>query len=81
MNENDFMLDGARSSEAVFNNGLSLHSPDSLQEFKLITNTFSAEYGAGAGSVLNGVPQSGTNQIHKDDSIWPEVHVLSSTGA
>lgn len=62
--DNDILIDGAHYEGAYFNNGLNLASPDAMQEFKLITNTYSAEYGRNAGSVLNSVIKSGTNQIH-----------------
>jgi hypothetical protein len=64
--ENAILLNGALYEGAYFNNGLNLPSPDALQEFKLITNTYSAEYGRNAGSVLNAVVKSGTNRFHGD---------------
>jgi hypothetical protein len=54
--------------DAVFGIGKNLPNPDALQEFNLITNTFSAEYGRTAGSIFNAVPKSGTNDIH--GSAW-----------
>ena len=68
VNENDYLLDGVHYNGAYNNNGLNLPSPDALQEFRLITNTFSAEYGRNAGSVFNTVTKSGTNQLH--GSLW-----------
>ena len=63
-NENDYLFDGAHYEDAVFGIGKNLPNPDALQEFNLITNTFSAEYGRSAGSIFNAVPKSGTNDIH-----------------
>ena len=68
MNENDYLVDGAHYEDSVFSVGKNLPNPDALQEFNLITNTFSAEYGRSAGSVFNAVPKSGTNSIH--GSAW-----------
>ena len=37
---------------------------DAIQEFQVLTNTFSAEYGKAAGGVVNVVQKSGTNSLH-----------------
>ena len=37
---------------------------DSISEFRLITNTFDAEYGRFSGSVMNAITKSGTNSFH-----------------
>ena len=37
---------------------------DSVAEFRLITNSFSAEYGKFTGAVMNTVTKSGTNSFH-----------------
>src|SRR5262249_8862852 len=41
---------------------------DALQEVKVLTNSFTAEYGRNAGAVFNVVTKSGTNQLH--GSLW-----------
>ena len=45
-----------------------LPSPDSLQEFRILTNTYSAEYGRPSGAVLLAVTKSGTNNFH--GALW-----------
>ena len=40
--------------------------PDAVQEFKIQTNTYSAAFGKTAGSTMNLVTKSGTNQFHGD---------------
>src|SRR5205807_389044 len=37
---------------------------DSVEEFRLITNSFDAEYGKFSGAVMNTITKSGTNGIH-----------------
>src|SRR5207245_4411232 len=42
--------------------------PDALQEFRIQTRTYSAEFGTSAGAVINASIKSGTNQFHGD--LW-----------
>src|SRR5262249_10206604 len=39
-------------------------SPDSIAEFRVLTNTFDAEYGRNSGAVVNVVTKSGSNDWH-----------------
>jgi len=39
-------------------------SPDAVEEFRVVTNNFSAEYGRSGGFVTDLVTKSGTNQLH-----------------
>src|SRR5258707_13155709 len=66
---NNFLLDGMdnnaySTSNQGFSNQVAQPSPDAVQEFKVITSNFSAEYGRVGGAVVNVVMRSGTNQIH-----------------
>ncbi len=50
---NNFLLDGASNND-TFNTGFVLRPPpDAIQEFKILTHSYSAEYGRSAGSVIN----------------------------
>ncbi len=61
---NNFLLDGASNND-TFNTGFVLRPPpDAIQEFKILTHSYAAEYGRSAGSVVNVVSKSGTNQPH-----------------
>jgi hypothetical protein len=67
--QNSYILDGMDNKAHIvgFDNGSALtHKPsvDAIQEFKVQTSTFSAEYGQGAGAVVNATIKSGTNQLH-----------------
>ncbi|MCS7024942.1 MAG: carboxypeptidase-like regulatory domain-containing protein [Bryobacteraceae bacterium] len=61
---NEFLLDGAPNSAAAQNQPVVNANPDMVQEFKVETNNFSAEFGRAAGGVFNVVTRSGTNELH-----------------
>jgi len=67
-NENLFLFDGVQNSSLFRNTGLNFPPPDALQEVKVLTSNYDAEYGRNAGSVFNVVTKSGTNEIH--GSVW-----------
>ena len=57
---NNFLMDGATNND-TFNTGFVLRPPpDAIEEFKILTHAFSAEYGRNAGSVVNVVTKSGS---------------------
>jgi len=71
--QNNYMLDGIdnNSNSVDFLSGAAyvLKPPiDALAEFKLQTNSFSAEFGRAGGAVLNASLKSGTNEFH--GSAW-----------
>ena len=62
---NSFMIDGQDSNEPTSTGREQvLNNPEIVQEFLLITNQYSAEYGRAAGSVVSLVTKSGTNDFH-----------------
>ena len=63
---NNYMVNGGDGND-IFVNGPAIQpSPDAIEEFRVITNTFDAEYGRNSGSVVNVVTKSGTNTVHGD---------------
>ena len=63
---NNFLLDGVDNNFTSDNLVSYQPNPDALEEFKLITNNASAEFGNFQGGVVNMVIKSGTNQFHGD---------------
>src|SRR5215468_10943756 len=66
---NNFVLDGVDNnfygfSNQGFSNQVVQASPDALQEFKVQTNNFSAEFGRAGGAVINASLRGGTNGFH-----------------
>jgi hypothetical protein len=61
---NNFMLDGVDNNATLFGNAVVVPSLDAVQEFKVQTSSYSAEYGRAGGAVLNVALKSGSNQLH-----------------
>ncbi len=66
----DVMLDGVSVTGAEQNAGITtvMHTPsvEAVQEFKVQTSFFSAEFGNTGGAIINMITKSGTNQFHGD---------------
>src|SRR6266704_1526838 len=61
---NNFLLDGIDNNLTSENQTAYQPNPDAIQEFRMITNNASAEFGNFQGGVINVVIKSGTNQFH-----------------
>ena len=75
-NQNDIQLDGATLTTTLYNRPSNLPSPDSIQEFQVLTNSYSAEFGRGGGTSMIAITKSGTNtyrggawEYHRNDSL------------
>jgi hypothetical protein len=71
--QNNFLLDGIDNNANlgdVLNGAAYVVQPavDAIAEFKVETNSYSAEFGRGNGAIMNAVIKSGTNQLHGD--LW-----------
>jgi Carboxypeptidase regulatory-like domain/TonB-dependent Receptor Plug Domain len=64
---NLFLIDGANNNDVGSNRTILLYpSIEAISEFKMLRNSYGAEYGTAAGAVINIVTKSGTNQWHGD---------------
>jgi hypothetical protein len=61
---NNYSVNGGDSNDLFANLPAVQPSPDSVEEFRVISNSFDAEYGRNSGAVVNVVTKSGTNDIH-----------------
>src|SRR5262245_20679028 len=73
---NNFLLDGANNND-TFSSGFVLRPPpDAIQEVKILTHSYEAQYGRNYGSIVDVVTKSGTNnwrggswEFNRDDSL------------
>ncbi|HYO81862.1 MAG TPA: TonB-dependent receptor [Bryobacteraceae bacterium] len=70
---NNFIVDGVDNnsygtSNQGFSNQVVQLSPDAVQEFRIETTNYSAEYGRAGGGIVNATIRSGTNEFH--GSVW-----------
>ncbi len=69
LSANNYLIDGAdnnsyETADAGRMAGIVAPSIDAVQEFKVQTNSYSAEYGRGTGATINVTIKSGTNDVH-----------------
>ena len=64
MGQVNYQLDGVGHNDTYLNVNVPFPNPDSIQEFNLQANNFTAEYGNAGGGIVNIVTRSGTNQMH-----------------
>jgi len=62
---NNFTIDGTDNNDlSIGGPNLFVSNQDQVQEFQIITNNYSAQYGRNQGAVVNIVTKGGTNEIH-----------------
>jgi hypothetical protein len=61
---NRFYLEGADNNSYFFPGPLAVISNEAIDEFTLLQNNFSPEFGGASGGIFNAVVKTGTNQIH-----------------
>ena len=63
-NQSQFMLDGGNNTNLTFNGPEYSPQVEEVQEFRIQTSNFSAEYANSGGGVINVASKNGTNQFH-----------------
>ena len=59
-----YFLDGGYNMSSLENGGLTAPEPDAVQEFRVTTGNYSAEFGRFQGGIVDVVMKSGTNSTH-----------------
>ncbi|HMF75921.1 MAG TPA: TonB-dependent receptor [Bryobacteraceae bacterium] len=59
-----YLLDGGLNNSLLTNGVVANPNPDSIAEFRVLQNNYSAEYGRTAGGIVSVVTKSGTNKPH-----------------
>ncbi len=61
---NNFLLDGVDNNDSDVRGYVLQPSVDAIQEFKIATNSYSAEYGVASAGQINIITRSGSNEFH-----------------
>jgi outer membrane receptor protein involved in Fe transport len=59
-----YLLDGGMNNEIVGNGVVYNPNPDTIQEFRILSSNYTAEYGRNGGGIISVVTKSGTNTLH-----------------
>ncbi len=76
----NFMLDGLENNNYLVTGPLTAIAPEAIQEYRVSTNNFSAEYGRTAGFVANAVSRSGGNAFHGLGYFYLKNDALNANG-
>ena len=77
--ENNITLDGANNNETAVGGSTGFQPrPDAVQEFRLLTSNYEAEFGRNTGSVITVVTRGGTNEFHGNARFFYRPTVLSA---
>ena len=77
---NNFSVNGGDANDQFANLPAVQPTPDTIEEFRVLTNTFDAEYGRNSGAVVNVVTKSGTNSFHGNVYEFFRNKVLNANG-
>jgi len=77
---NNYTVNGGDANDQFVNLPGVQPSPDTIEEFRILTNTFDAEFGRNSGAVVNVVTKSGTNALHGDLYEFFRNNVLNARG-
>ena len=74
----NYYLDGGSNVSSLRNTGNTPPNPDAVEEFRVDTNNYSAEYGRFGNGVINVITRSGTNQFPRLPVRVPAQHTINA---
>ncbi len=76
----NFLLDGLENNNYLITGPLVTVAPQAIQEYRVSTNNYSAEYGRTSGFLANAVTRSGANQFHGTGYLYLKNEALNANG-
>src|SRR6185436_6046741 len=76
----NFMLDGLENNNYLVTGPLTPIAPEAIQEYRVSTNNFSAEYGRTSGFLANAISRSGGNRFHGIGYFYLKNDALNANG-
>jgi hypothetical protein len=76
--ESNFLMDGIENNNYVTTGALAVVAPEFVQEYRISTNNYSAEYGRTSGFLANVITRSGSNAFHGIGYFYIENEALNA---
>jgi hypothetical protein len=76
----NFLLDGVENNNYLITGPLTVLAPEAIQEYRVSTNNFSAEYGRTSGFLANAITRSGYENFHGNGYFYLKNDVLNANG-
>jgi hypothetical protein len=76
----NYLLDGLENNNYLVTGPLITAAPEAIQEYRVTTNNFSAEYGRTSGFLANAITRAGGNAFHGVGYFYLENDVLNANG-
>ena len=78
---NNISIDGLDNNDEYSGASRTELSPEIVQEFEVVNNGLSAEYGGASGGSINVITRDGTNQVHGDAFVFAQTGTLNARDA
>ena len=76
----NYLLDGLENNNLLVTGPLGVVAPEALEEYRISTNNFSAEFGRTSGFLANAISRSGTNEWHGMAYVHLKNEILDANG-